>query len=329
MIRLFKYTLPDDNGNIIEDEYRDFPNYLFSRPYGIIFVFPEDKVIIYNVAYRISSKQIINDSLNVNCICKCCCGGGGSGSGGDGAPIKIITDESLQGEGNDPLPLGVQISKMTGNRLMINDDGVYGAANDYQYVPPVVMLTSDQLAGEYVQGQTLTMKLSITVEAGSAGIANVLLFQGDKSYTLSKSEGSGSAMYWKDFADIDSDTVFYATVFDGKTHESNRLSYIFVETLYCGVSDKMTLTQEEILATDPIKISGSFEHSFNSDDQYMWMCCPKNMIVKTITGEGGFDIMASFGKTDVEIDGKDYALYMYDEKITTDKKDYPVTFNFE
>ena len=48
-----------------------------------------------------------------------------------------------------------------------------------------------------------------------------------------------------------------------------------------------------------------------------------------ITGEGGFDIMASFGKTDVEIDGKDYALYMYDEKITTDKKDYPVTFNFE
>jgi len=124
---MYEYTPQvDDDGNVTE-VYRDFQNYLFSRPYGFIWNFPDDKVIIYSVAYRISSLQRINDNVQVNCICNC--GGGGSGGSGGGVIAKIITDESLHGEGTDAKPLGVQISQRSGNRLIILDDGCYASGS--------------------------------------------------------------------------------------------------------------------------------------------------------------------------------------------------------
>ena len=321
---MYEYTPQvDDDGNVTE-VYRDFQNYLFSRPYGFIWNFPDDKVIIYSVAYRISSLQRINDNVQVNCICNC--GGGGSGGSGGGVIAKIITDESLHGEGTDAKPLGVQISQRSGNRLIILDDGCYASGGGFQYIAPTVTLTSSIPEGEFTYGEKISMRLTIQVEAGSEEIKSVSLFQDSKLFEVFD-KSSGSAMYWKDVT-VDQNTVFYAVVSDiGGTYESERLSYTFIYTLFCGVSDEMTLTPEEILAATPVKVSGnSFDYEYSFNDQYFWICCPENRVIKVILDQNGFDISSAFVKTDVILDDENYTLYMFDTRVTGD--DYQVTFIF-
>ena len=86
MLRLTEYeprTSEDSEGSVVTtDVYRDFQDWLFSRPDGFVFDYPNDKVTINGIAYRLSSVQVIGG--NGACpivICKCGCGGGG----GDGA----------------------------------------------------------------------------------------------------------------------------------------------------------------------------------------------------------------------------------------------------
>jgi hypothetical protein len=84
----------DEDGKQI-DGYRDFQNYLFSHPYGFVWDFPADKVIIYDIAYRISSLRRIPDTNQATCLCLCGTGGG-IGNNGNGTGItKITTDVSL------------------------------------------------------------------------------------------------------------------------------------------------------------------------------------------------------------------------------------------
>ena len=63
MIRMYEYEprkSVDDDGNItVTNVYHDFQNYLFSAPYDFEWDFAADKVIIYDVAYRISTHRRI------------------------------------------------------------------------------------------------------------------------------------------------------------------------------------------------------------------------------------------------------------------------------
>ena len=143
MIRLYEYNpreRVDDDGNIITVEaYRDFQNYLFSQPYGFIWDFPNDKVTIHSIAYRISSLRHINDGASVTCICLCGGGGGGANTGGGTAGIRVVkTDNTLHGEGHDELPLGLKLSELEGNRLQIFEDGVY-VGKDCNCLPPEII----------------------------------------------------------------------------------------------------------------------------------------------------------------------------------------------
>ena len=144
MIRLYEYTPRIDADGNTTEVYRDFQNYLFSQPYGFLFDWQTDKVIIYDIAYRLSSMQHINDGKQVTCVCVC--GGGGNvgdGQGGSGTAgiSRVKTDNTLQGEGNDAQPLGAKLSALPGNRLQVEADGLYvgGGFDDVPIIEPSVI----------------------------------------------------------------------------------------------------------------------------------------------------------------------------------------------
>ena len=139
MIRLYEYSPRLDDDGAPTEAYRDFQNYLFSHPYSFLWDFPADKVVIHNVAYRISSLRRIPDGNLVTCLCLCDGSGNGGSSGGSGIS-KLKTDVSLYGEGNDTNPLGVQLSQLAGNRLQILDDGCFVGSEPLPYTPPEVAL---------------------------------------------------------------------------------------------------------------------------------------------------------------------------------------------
>ena len=334
MIRMYEYSPRiDDDGNTTE-AYRDFQNYLFSHPYSFLWDFPADKVVIHNVAYRISSLRRIPDGNQVTCLCVC--NGGGSGNGGSGGPgiSKIKTDESLHGEGNDTNPLGVQLSQMAGNRLQILEDGCFVGSEPLMYSPPEVVLTSSIPDGEYLKGETLTgMVLTVTVTIGSASIRDVRIMDGTKTFHVFKNLAAGSHTYTLELPkSIDSDAAFTASISDGMDYQSNTLTYKFLLPIYCGVAKSMTVIEPEILAETALKVSGSsFSHIYDSfKKQHLWVCCPESREIKSIADENGLSITAAFKKTAIKItlsgEENNYSLYVFDTKTTGN--DYQLTFNF-
>ena len=334
MIRMYEYEPRIDADGNPTEAYRDFQNYLFSHPYGFLWDFHADKVIIYGVAYRISSLRRIPDGSEVTCFCLCGGGsGGGTGSGGSGI-TKIVTDVSLHGEGNETHPLGVQLSQKAGNRLQILDDGCYVGDEPLPYSPPTVELSSSIPEDEYLKGETLTnMILTVTVTVGSERIRDVRIFDGTKTLHVFENLAAGSHEYTFSLpTGVDSDVTYTASVSDGMEYLSNNLQYKFVLPVFCGVADEMTVTEAEILAETAFNVSGSsFEHVYGKfNKQHIWMCCPESRIIKTITDENGFDVTAAFKKTAVKItlsgEEYNYTLYIFDVKTTGEN--YSITFNF-
>ena len=335
MIRMYEYSPRiDDDGNTTE-AYRDFQNYLFSHPYSFLWDFPADKVVIHNVAYRISSLRRIPDGNQVTCLCVCNGGGSGNAENSGGVGIsKIKTDESLHGEGNDANPLGVQLSQRAGNRLQILDDGCYVGSEPLPYQPPEVTLSSSIPEGEYLKGETLTnMVLTVTVTVGSDTIRDVRIFDGTKTLHVFQNLAAGSHTYTFNLTTgVSSDVTFTASISDGMDYRSNTLTYKFTLPVFCGVSDEMTVTQAGILAGEALSIPGSsFEYVYAKfTKQHIWMACPESRIIKSISDENGFDITAAFKKTAVKItfsgDEYNYTLYVFDTKTTGN--DYKITFNF-
>jgi hypothetical protein len=322
----------DADGNTTE-AYRDFQNYLFSHPYGFVWDFPADKVIIYGVAYRISSLRRIPDSSQVTCICLCGGGSGGTGGGGTGI-TKIFTDESLHGEGKEDNPLGVQLSQRAGNRLQILDDGCYVGSEPLPYQPPEVVLSSSIPDGEFLKGETLTnMVLTVTVTVGSEAIRDVRILDGTKTLHVFQNLVSGTHTYTFNLpTGVSSDVTFTASVSDGMDYLSNTLTYKFALPVFCGVADDMTVTGAGIIAGEALNIPGSsFEHVYGKfTKQHLWMSCPESRIIKTISDENGFDVTAAFKKTAVKItlsgEENNYSLYVFDTKTTGNS--YKITFNF-
>ncbi|MDR2926932.1 MAG: hypothetical protein LBV41_01825, partial [Cytophagaceae bacterium] len=181
MIRMYEYEPRTDAEGNATEAYRDFQNYLFSHPYGFVWDFPADKVVIYGVAYRISSLQHIGNAAG-QATCVCLCGGRNNSNGGSIGITKITTDESLQGEGSEAVPLGVRLSQKAGNRLQVLDDGCFVGSEPLPYSPPIIELTSSIPQGEYLTGETLdNMTLTVTVTAGSETIRDVRIFDGTKT----------------------------------------------------------------------------------------------------------------------------------------------------
>jgi hypothetical protein len=324
----------DADGNLTE-AYRDFQNYLFSHPYDFLWDFPADKVVIFGIAYRISSLRRIPDANQVTCLCVCGGSGENSGSGGTGTGAsKIVTDVSLHGEGSEADPLGVQLSQMAGNRLQILEDGCYVGSEPLPYTSPVVVLSSSIPEGEYLKGETLSdMVLTVTVTVGSDSIRDLRIYDGTKTLHVFKNLAADSHAYTFNLpAGVVSDVTFSASLSDGMDYLSNTLTYKFVMPVFCGVADTMTIAEAEILAGDMLQISGSsFDHIYGKfSKQHIWMACSEDRIIKSITDENGLTITASFKKTAVIItlsgEPYNYSLYMFDAKTTGN--DYQITFNF-
>ena len=333
MIRMYEYEpRVDEQGNATE-AFRDFQNYLFSHPYDFIWDFSADKVVIYGIAYRISSLRRIPDGNQITCLCLCG-GNGGESSGNGGATVvsKIKTDESLQGEGSEDKPLGVQLSQKIGNRLQILDDGCFVGGEPVPYSPPSVVLSSSIPEGGYLKGETLAeMVLTVTVAIGSERIRDVRIFEGTKTLHVFELV-EGSTVYTFDLpTGIDDDTTFSASVSDGMDYQSNSLTYKFLP-IFCGVNDELPVTEEEILAGTVYAVSGSsFELAFDMFlGNHIWMCCPENRIVQSMINENGLMISSGFWKSDIKLTFENrqfpYSLYTFDAKTTSWNK--KITFNF-
>jgi hypothetical protein len=288
-------------------------------------------VVIYGISYRISSLRRVPDASQVTCLCTC---GDGSGSGSGGAGIaKIKTDVSLHGEGSEANPLGVLLSEKAGNRLQILDDGCYVGSEPLPYSPPTVTLSSSIPQGEYLKGETLAnMVLTVTVTAGTETIRDARIFEGTKTLHVFEA-AEGSHVYTFPLpTGVDSDVTFSASVSDGNEYQSNKLQYRFVLPVYCGIADSMTVTETEILAVAPTKVSGSsFKYTYKTfTNQHLWMCCPESRVIKTITDENGFNVTAAFKKTAVKLTLSEvqnsYSLHVFDTKISG--SNYQITFNF-
>ncbi len=326
MIRLYEYDTPEN--------YRDFQNFLFSYPYGFGWNFPEDKVIIHKVAYRISSLQRFPDVNQV--ICLCSCGGDGSGGSGGGSGLsKITTDVSLHGEGTSSLPLGVQLSKKTGNRLEILSDGCYVGGEPVPYAAPTITLSSSLKAGEYSIGDSYTnVILTVTVTKGSEEISDVRLYYNSSQLLhVFNDVSTGSKTYQFSLQQaIDNTISFRASCSDGSTIYSNTLNYTFHLPVFAGVSDSMQLDAAGILAGELLKITstGSFSHTYpRFNQEHIWVARSSDKEIKTIIDENGFPITAAFVKSNksLTIGGQSYpyTLYMFDTKTTGNN--YKITFN--
>jgi hypothetical protein len=326
---MYEYEPRVDEESNATEAYRDFQNYLFSHPYGFVWDFPADKVIIYGIAYRISSLRRIPDTGQTTCLCLCGTGGGnGNGTG----IAKITTDASLQGEGSEAAPLGVQLSQKAGNRLLVLDDGCYVGSEPLPYTPPVVELTSSVPQGEYLTGETLSdMTLTVTVTAGTESIRDVRIFEGKKTLHVFPLAAGSHEYTFELPAGVDRDTTFSASVSDGMEYISNSLQYTFVLPVFCGVSDTKTVSEAVIIAETPFKTSGSsFEHIYGSfKKQFIWMACPESRIIKTVADENGLNITTAFKKLSVKIilaeEQYKYSLYVFDTKTTG--SNYKVTFH--
>ena len=337
MIRLYEYEPRiDEEGNATE-ACRDFQNYLFSHPYGFIWDFSADKVVIYGIAYRISSLRRIPDGNQVTCLCLCGGNSGeSSGSGAIGTVIsKIKTDESLHGEGSEDNPLGVQLSQKIGNRLQILDDGCYVGDDPVPYNQPSVVLSSSIEPGGYLKGETFAnVKLSVAVAVGSEKVRDVRILEGKKTLHVFEL-AAGLQTYTFNYAKgIDSDTTFTASISDGMEYLSNTLTYKFDLPAFCGVSENETVTAAEILAGTVINISGnSFKYIYDTDGEngnWIWMCCPENRIIASMIGEKGAEVISLFQKSPIKLtlagEQFNYSLYEYIERTTM--KNIEIIFNF-
>jgi hypothetical protein len=318
----------DDDNNVIE-AFRDFQNYLFSHPYGFLWDFVADKVVIYGIAYRISSLRRIPDAYQVTCLCTC----DGSGSGGGTVIGKVKTDVSLHGEGSEANPLGVQLSERAGNRMQILDDGCYVGDEQQPYNPPAIVLSSNIPTGEYLKGETLAnMELTVTITKGSETIRDIRILDGTKTVYVFDVVAGALTYTFNLPTGVDKDVTFTASMSDGMDYVSNALTYTFALPVYCGIADEMTVSEKEILAETPLKVSGSsFQNKYGSfKNQHIWMCCSESRIIKSITDENGFIITSAFKKTAVKLtlsgDKENYSLYVFDTKTTGN--DYKITFNF-
>jgi len=336
MIRLYEYSPRiDDTGNATE-AFRDFQNYLFSHPYDFLWDFPADKVVIYGIAYRISSLRHIPDGNQITCLC-ICGGNGGESSGNGGATVipKIKTDVSLLGEGIEDNPLGVQLSQKLGNRLQILDDGCFVGGEPVPYQPPKIVLSSSFEQDEYLIGNTLAnMILTVTVTAGSEQIRDLRIMEGTKTLHVFEIV-EGSTVYTFELpTEIYSDTTFTASVSDGVEYLSNILTYNFAFPAYCGVSDKIEVTEDEILAETATKItSNSFEHAYDTvhEEKYLWMCCHESRTVVSIISEKGLNDISGFNKTAIKLTHANrkfnYSLYVLETK--TSMENFVYTFNIQ
>ena len=331
MIRLYEYTpKTNEDGNVI-DAYRDFQNYLFSHPYGFLWDFANDKVTIHGVAYRISSLQRIPDNNQVTCLCLC--GGNGNGTGSGTGMNKLFTDVSLQGEGSETSPLGVQLSKKQGNRLQILEDGCYVGAEAIPYLPPAVVLSSSIKAGNYLKGEALVnMVLTVTVTAGTDSILDVRIMNGTETLHVFENISTGSQTYTFEMKTaVYADTTFKASVSDGTDVFSNTLQYRFIDPVFVGVADTMTIEETEIVVAESLMVTGSsFEYAYPSfNKQHIWMSCPEGRTIKSILDENGFTVTTAFKKTPVKLPLADeqanYSLYVFDTPTTGEN--YKVTFN--
>jgi hypothetical protein len=327
----------DEHGHATE-AYRDFQNYLFSQPYGFLWDFPADKVVIYGTAYRISSLRHIPDGSQVTSLCFCNGGGGnssgGTGTGGGTVISKIKTDVSLHGEGNEAHPLGVQLSQLPGNRLQILEDGCYVGSDPLPYCAPEVALSSSIAEGEYIKGDTLSnMALTVTVTPGSAPIRDVRILDGANTLHVFEIAADTYVYTFNLPTGVTADVAFTASISDGIDYLSNTLTYKFALPLFCGAADECTTVNEAVvLAATPINVPGSsFNYNYgrlNCKD--VWMCCPENRVVKTITEGAGTNVTASFAKSAIKLtlagEHRNYSLYLFANKTTTG--DYKITFNF-
>ncbi len=330
MIRMYEYEPHvDDEGNAVE-AFKDFQNFLFSYPYSFRWDFPNDKIVIYGIAYRISSLRRIPDNNQITCLCVC--DGSGNGSGSGAGITKIKTDVSLHGEGSEADPLGVQLSQKSGNRLLILDDGCYVGSDPPQYTPPVITLSSNIPTGEYLLGQSLdNMILTAAIQIGTASIRDVRIgYDGTK--TLHAFDLSNVYTYSFPLTKgVDNDVTFKASCNDGMDYFSNPLQYKFVLPVYTGVSDGLTIKDAEIVAGEALKVTGSsFDYTYEQfSKQHLWMCCPETRAVKTVMDENGFPITTAFKKTAVKLtlagDPYNYNLYVFDTPVTGDH--YKITFN--
>jgi len=339
MIRLYEYSPRiDEDGNATE-VCRDFQNYLFSHPYDFIWDFPADKVVIFGIAYRISSLRHFPDNSNVTCLCLCGGNSGeSSGSGGIGTVIsKIKTDESLQGEGIEDDPLGVQLSQKIGNRLQILNDGCFVGDEPVPYSQPEFVLSSSIEPGGYLKGETLTnMKLTVAVTGGSEKIRDLRILEGTKTLHVFEIV-EGSTVYTFDLpTGIDSDTTFTASISDGIDYKSNSLTYKFDLAVFCGMSEKTKVTEEEILAWDAFQVeegsSLKYGYGMEIDEPVFWMymCCPENRIIKSMIGEKGSDISDVFNKSAIKLTLAgvqfNYSLYVLNIKLWM--RYFEVIYNF-
>jgi len=227
MIRMTEYyPRVDDDGNTIE-AYRDFQNYLFSRPSGFLWDFPSDKVVIYGTAYRISSLQNINDDMQASCQCDGCAADG-SGAGGSYGFAQIIYDRTIHGEGTKDIPLGVKLSETDDNQLWLLEDGLFYGDMNEPYIPPEVTLTGDPTEGEYEGIDSLTLYVHIT--SGTKPIQSVMIMDNHGNTVHEFTDIPNDPTFTLEYTlpnVLNQNTAFYAVVSDGEEYLSNTLTYTF------------------------------------------------------------------------------------------------------
>lgn len=196
----------------------------------------------------------------------------------------------------------------------------------HPYASPSISLSMSPSTTLYELGYVVSsIKLTTKTTVGSEKISKTTLLKG--STIISESTNGDITL---DVKNINSNTTFKASVYDGKkTVNSNSLSVSFVDPIYIGSLSGITANNIKSMTKKVVNPSNQ-SFTYNINNKMMCIAFPSNWNLKNIIDPNGFDITSSFISQTINLyclDGTNKTYTVYYSNLTS-QNNFTVKFNF-
>lgn len=203
-----------------------------------------------------------------------------------------------------------------------------------KYFAPTLSIA---FSGSLLNKKGSTIAAGATITATSVKTSeNILSTKILDSEDLTLKEGTtaeGEALVYTTIANITTDTIFKASVSDGKSTVNKTLTIEFIDPFYAGISATNTLKQTDIEAmTEILEKKGNKTRAYTANNEYLVIAYPTSYgDLTAIIDQNNFDNTGAWTKQTVIFNESEETEVSYNVYITNDKitcSNFKYTFKF-
>jgi len=192
------------------------------------------------------------------------------------------------------------------------------------YIPPTIELSLDPSTAVYSVGDTIeSLSLVVSLTDNSEPLTVLKLYRDSELiHTVDAGIFKGGIFTYPYTIPINSDTIFTATVTDGRETVSDVKTITFIHPYFYGVSDTNTFDNFDTL-TKGIETEGDKELEFTADNQYI--CFAYDVTYDDLTSildESGFENLTVFERRLITVNGVAYKMYITNTPVTCTNFNY-------